>query len=259
LSKDIIPILDGWEFDPDELQVRIVEGIDGRDKIQMRVDLGLFQMELTGRPDGLTPFGYETLLGYHQAKSARNTDSTYRLDAEACAGLMREGMQYYHRYLAAFHLQRYDIVARDTSRNLELFAFVRAYASRERDKVEFDKYRPYVTVMRTRALGLAALEKDDHAGALAAIDLGLDGVRQFLKDYDEPENELECMELAFLLRWRRDVDRERPVSPVQQVEQQLERAVALEDYEEAARLRDQLRRLRGEIPVDQNVSKKSGN
>ena len=48
MSKDITAILDGWDYEPDELQVRIVAGDDGRDKIQMRIDLGLIQMELDG-------------------------------------------------------------------------------------------------------------------------------------------------------------------------------------------------------------------
>jgi hypothetical protein len=245
LSKDITPILDGWDYDSDELQVRIVEGLDGADKIQMRVDLGLIQMELEGRPDGVRPFGFDSLLDYHKAKAAKAKEETYSLDGEACAGLMREGVQYYHRYLAAFHLQRFDLVARDTARNLELFAFVRENAVRQKDRVQFDQYRPYVTMMHARAVGLAALARDDHKAALEAIDEGIGRIRGFLAEY-EVENEAECMELAFLLKWRKDVDRERPVGPVERLEQQLERAVALEDYEEAARIRDQIRRLNGE-------------
>ena len=62
LSKDITAILAGWEHDPDELQVRIIQGTDGRDKIQMRVDLGLIQMELDGRPDGRRIGDAESLL-----------------------------------------------------------------------------------------------------------------------------------------------------------------------------------------------------
>ena len=58
LSKDITPILNGWDYEPDDLQVRIVAGDDGRDKIQMRTDLGLIQMEIAGRPDGLRPEGF---------------------------------------------------------------------------------------------------------------------------------------------------------------------------------------------------------
>jgi len=65
--------------------------------------------------------------------------------------LMREGLQYYHRYLAAFHRQRHDLVVRDTERNRRLFAFVVRHATRQRDKLQFDQYRPYVTMMHARA------------------------------------------------------------------------------------------------------------
>ena len=44
---------------------------------------------------------------------------------------------------------------------------------------------------------------------------------------------------------RREVEDERPVGPVERLEQQLDLAVALEEYEEAARIRDQLQRLKG--------------
>ncbi len=253
MSKDITPILDGWDYDSDELQVRIVEGLDGADKIQMRVDLGLIQMELDGRPDGVRPFGFDSLLAYHKAKAAKAKRKPYPLDAEACAALMREGVQFYHRYLAAFHLQRFDLVARDTGRNLELFAFVRENATRQKDRVQFDQYRPYVTMMHTRAVGLGALAKDDHKAALEAIDEGIEGIRGFLREY-EVGNEAECMELAFLLRWRKEVDGDRPIGPLERLEQQLQRAVALEDYEEAARIRDQIRRLNGEEVADRGSS-----
>lgn len=248
MSKDITSILAGWEFDPDTLRVRIVAGDDGRDKIQMRVDLGLFQMELAGRPDGLSPAGFESLLELYEARAraAEAEGEDFSLDSGVCAALMREGVMYYHRYLAAHHLQRYDLVARDTERNLRLFAFVVQHAARQRDKVQFDQYRPYVTMMRARALGLQALERDDHAAALAVIDRGVEGIRAFLRDYDQEGHEAECAELGSLLRWRREVEQDRPIGPLERLEQQLTLAVATEDYEEAARIRDQLRRLQGD-------------
>ena len=244
MSKDITTILSGWDHDSDEFQVRIVEGLDGESKIQMRVDLGVLQMNIAGRPDGVRPFGFETLLDYHKAKASK-AKGKYSLDRDACAALMREGVQFYHRYLASFHLQRYDLVARDTSRNLELFAFAREHASRERDWMQFDQYRPYVTMMKARALGLAALVGDDHHTAIEAIDEGIEGIRAFLSDYEQAEGSAECMELAFLLRWRKEVDDDRPVGPVERLGHQLDRAISLEDYEEAARIRDQIARLRG--------------
>jgi hypothetical protein len=167
------------------------------------------------------------------------------LDSAACAALMREGVQYYHRYLAAFHLQRYDLVARDTARNLRLFAFAVRHAAQPRDGFQFDQYRPYVTIMNTRSRALEALARNDHREALALIDSGIEGIRQFLRDYEQNEREAECKELGFLRRWRREVESERPVGPLERLEQQLELAVAREEYEEAARLRDQLRRLKG--------------
>jgi hypothetical protein len=244
LSKDITPILAGWEHDPDEMQVRIVTGDDGRDKIQMRLDLGLLQMEMAGRPDGRRPDGHESLLDLYEARSSSSAED-FALDISACAALMQEGRLYYQRYLAAFHLQRYDLVVRDTERNLRLFAFVVRHASRPRDKIEFDQYRPYVMMMRTRALALDSLAKNDPSQALAQIDEGIEGIRDFLKDYEQSDHEAECMELGFLLRWKRDIESNRPRGPLERLEQQLELAVALEDYEEAARIRDQLVRLRG--------------
>jgi hypothetical protein len=246
VSKDIQPILAGWDYDPDELQVRIIAGDDGREKLQMRIDLGLIQLELAGRPDGRRPEGHESLLDLYEARAAEAGGDDFSLDASACAALMREGVQYYHRYLAAFHLQRYDLVVRDTERNLRLFAFVVRHAARQRDKLEFDRYRPYVTMMWARARASGALARDDHAAALVEIDRGIEGIRQFLRDYGHEDSEAECMELGFLLRWRREVDRARPIGPVERLEQQLALAVELEDYEEAARLRDQLQRLKGE-------------
>ncbi|CAN5766472.1 hypothetical protein BH23PLA1_BH23PLA1_45010 [soil metagenome] len=245
MSKDINKILEGWDHDPEELQVRIVRGDDGTEKLQMRLDLGLLQMELEGRPDGRRPQGAESWLDHHeaQARAAEPQEADYPLESDACAELLREGLQYYHRYLALFHLGRYDLVARDTTRNLRLFAFVRRHATRMRDKLQFDQYRPYVTMMHARAVGQQAIERGDHKSAIERIDQAIAAIRDFLREYDQQGREATCQELAFLKQWRVEVERERTIGPVERLEEQLQHAVALEDYEEAARLRDQLRRL----------------
>jgi hypothetical protein len=247
LSKDITPIVQGWEFVPGEMQVRIVRGDDGREKLQVRIDLGLLQLEMEGRPDGERPGEADSLLDHLEARSreaaARGED--FDLTPEQCAELMREGVQYYHRYLALFHLHRFDLVVRDTTRNLRLFAFVVRHATRQRDRLLFDQYRPYVTMMRARALGMQALERGEHREALGHIDAGIEGILDFLRDYEQSDKEGENQELALLRAWRREIERDRPVGPIDRLEQQLEVAVALENFEEAARLRDQIRRLRG--------------
>jgi UvrB/uvrC motif len=246
VSQDITSILADWDFDPDELQVRLIAGDDGKEKIQMRVDLGVLQMELSGRPDGRKPHGFESLLDFYEAreKSALAAGKEFALDHRACGNLMREGLQYYHRYLSAFHLQKYDLVSRDTERNLRLFAFVVQHASRQRDKIEFDQYRPYVHMMRARAIALDALSRGDFARALREIDEGIGRIRAFLREYHQEDREKDCAEFTFLVRWRREVEQERPTEPFERLQQQLLLAVSLEDYEEAARLRDQLKQLK---------------
>jgi len=47
--------------------VRTLKGKDGMPKIQLRVDLGLLQMNAEGRPDGKKPFGHESLLNIIRA------------------------------------------------------------------------------------------------------------------------------------------------------------------------------------------------
>src|SRR4029079_18227426 len=114
---------------------------------------------------GQRPHGCESLLEHFEGlqQRAEQNSTEFSLDHAACVLLMQEGLQYYRRYLSAFQLQRYDLVARDTERNLRLFRFVVRHAERQRDKLEFDQYRPYVTMMRTRALALAAIEQADYA------------------------------------------------------------------------------------------------
>jgi hypothetical protein len=245
LSQDIQCLLDDWEFKPDEVQVRVIVGDDGREKIQTRIDLGLIQMEFSGRPDGNRPEGHESLLEFYEAKAkgAIESGSTFSLSSDDCARLMHEGLQYYHRYRSAFHLERFEIVARDTQRNLRLFTFVVRHAEAQRDKIEFDRYRPYVLMMHSRALASQSLKESDHRAALSHIDEGIKAIRRFLRDYKQEERETECSELRSLVHLRREVERERPIEPVERLEQQLERSVVMEDYEEAARLRDQIRRL----------------
>jgi hypothetical protein len=250
MSQDLRPILAGWDFDPDRVQVRIVAGDDGSEKIQMRIDLGLMQMELHGRPDGERPEGFESMLDYYESrqKAAAGAGDEFTLGPEECAVLMREGLQYYHRYLSSFHLERYDLVARDTARNLRLFAFAVKHAVRQRDRIDFDRYRPYVAMMHFRARASEALASGNPRAALEHVDSGIVAIRQFLADYGQEDHEGECAELQFLLQWRQDLEREKPIGPLERLEQQLEVSVKLENYEEAARIRDQIRRLQAADP-----------
>ena len=167
-------------------------------------------------------------------------------------------MQYYHRYVSFWHLERYELCARDTNRNLRLFAFVREHARESKDKLQFDQWRPYVTMMHARAVATPLVGLRDFRAAPGAIDAAIEGVRAFLKEYDQMQNAENCSELVYLLRWREEVageeenrGAEKPYSPIARLKAELEQAVDEERFEDAARLRDSIRQSsQGEGAVD---------
>lgn len=254
-SKDISEILNGWEYDPDEVSVRVITGNDGREKIQLRIDMGLLQMEMAGRPDGKRPEDCRSWLEYYGNRQQRHDEShpdsaPFELDDDDCARLWREGVQYYHRYLSFWHLKRYDLCARDTKRNLRLFAFVRTHAREDRSKLQFDQWRPYVVMMHSRAVATPKVNEKAYVEALGVIESGIDAIRDFLDEYDQSERAEECVELVNLEQWREEILLEekqaaklRPESVKTVLRRKLQEAVAAEQFEEAARLRDQIRRM----------------
>ena len=145
----------------------------------------------------------------------------------------------------------------DTNRNLHLFRFVRAYARTEEEKRRFDQWRPYVTMMHTRAVATPLVEIGLLDAALKAIEAGIRGIETFLGDYQQADNADQCQELTQLREWHDEVaanvvkrlpPREpRPLSeppdPVDLLRRELAEAIADERYEDAARLRDEIQRL----------------
>ncbi len=248
-----------WQFDPETITVREIDGDDGRRKIQLRLDLGVLQMEIDGRPDGERIHGEASWLDYFRsaqvAHDAANPDAArFLLDSEDCAQLLREGVQYYHRYVSFWHLEKYELCARDTRRNLQLFAFVREHARYDRDKIQFDQWRPYVTMMHARAVATPLVELEQYEAAIGAIDAGIRGIEEFLEEYGQADKAGQLGELVFLNRWRKELakqlanddevaDEDVEDDPVDKLTKKLDAAIAEERYEEAASLRDELRRL----------------
>lgn len=248
MSKDIALIIHGWANDPDEVTVRRIAALDGSARIQMRLDLGVLQMELAGRPDGKRPHGHESLLEYYEERLTRygalgGEESEFGLDPAICAELKQESMQYYYRYLSMFHLGEYRDVIRDTERNLRLFDFVRDYAQKEDDRLGIEQLRPYVLMMNTRARACICLESQKFERALQQIEIGVERIEDFFLTLDRGDLLEGCKEIAFLRDWSERIRDNKPLSPTEKIKQQLSAAVEREDYERAAKLRDELRQL----------------
>ncbi len=245
MSQDLNDLLDGWPHEPGQIKVRKIMGSDGQEKVQLRLDLGLIQMEMQGRPDGQRPHGHESLLHYHlhRAAKAGKAGEKYELSAEECGEMQQEGIQYYHRYLSLFQLEDFPAVARDTERNLEMFAFVREHSDREDIVWAFDQFIPYVQMMRTRALASIELEKKRVEAALKEIDHGKELILAFYHEHDQADAAEKSAELSFLSEWSEELRSKRPMSRLEKMRLEMEAAIQNEAYERAAQLRDQIKAL----------------
>lgn len=245
---DISHILKNWEYAPDEVNVRIIQGKDGSRKIQMRLDLGLLQMEYSGRPDGKRPHGYESLLDYYRQnldihRNELGSESGFSLDSNDCAALRNEAQQYYYRYLSLFHLQEYEAVERDTARNLRAFDFIKQYAADEDDRFLLEQYRPYVLMMNARSAAYRLLEKNELDVAIDRLETAIRLIRDFFRDFDRPDLADQCSEIQLLMQLVREIRSRWKNDPVSELRKKMQQAVAREDFETAAHIRDTIRQL----------------
>jgi hypothetical protein len=246
MSLDLNTILRDWPHENGNVKVRKIAGLDGREKLQLRVDLGVLQMEMTGRPDGERPHNCESLLEYHQRRAIRAEEKgeAYELTPEQCAELQQEGIQYYHRYLSLFQINDFAGVMRDTQRNLDLFTFVAEHTDREELSWSLQQFRPYVLMMNTRARASILLGEGKFAEAMGEIERGRDAISEFFQRSNFPELVSKSSEIAFLDEWLEEVKAKRPLSKMEVMQREMEAAIAKELYERAAELRDAIKLLK---------------
>lgn len=248
MSFDISALLDQWDYQPGQVVVRKFQGKDGHEKIQLRVDLGLLQMNAKGRPDGKRPFGRESLLEHYMdllekfKREHGNDGKEFHLTAEDCGRLQQEFIQYHHRYICLFQLEEYDAVIEDTERNLKVFDFVEKYANS--DEVSWLlQFRPQCLMMRVRARGAAALKANRYDQVVSLVEAGLEEIRQFYREHERLDLAEQSGEIQSLEMWLQEIQSKRPMTKREKLESALNEAVKNEDYEKAAQVRDELRKM----------------
>jgi hypothetical protein len=250
MDFDISRLLEKWEYQPGKVVVRRFKAKDGVEKIQLRVDLGLLQMNTEGRPDGKRPYGYPSLFEYYQARlykyvaAHKGTDEGFRLKAEDCAKLQLEALQYHHRYICLLQLEDYAAVIRDAERNLAVFDFVEKHAESEELVWALRQFQPQLLMIMTRARGSQALATDDYPMAIRLVEEGLEQIRAFYRETANAEAADQSGEVISLQDWLEEIRARRPLSRRERLERALHDAVKCEDYERAAKVRDELRNLK---------------
>lgn len=237
-GKHLDFLLQQWPFDPDTLCVRLLKGCDGRDLIQLRVDLGILQLETTGRPDGKKPEGFDTYLDWLCHEELQNPD--FELDEDACTEIDREFIQFYHRRIAWLRLQYFHRAIQDADHTLALMDFCRDHSPDEQWTLRHEQHRAFVIFHRTQAAALAAIEEQTAEAAIIEISDGLELIRESFCEMGW-DDQYEADELVQRLMQLRDSLREE-YSVGKTLHERLEEAVASEQYELAARLRDELTR-----------------
>jgi len=268
---DLSSILGGWPYEPGQINVRVVDGDDGTPKIQVRLDLGVLQMNFDGRPDGVRPHGFTSFLEYYEHRldgddldldpnldpeddltgssappedMERDEYTLTALSPEDCRLLRDEAAQFYHRYVALLVLEDYEGVVRDTTRNLRVLDLCADHAETPEDRETLEQVRPYITMMRARALASHALEEREPKAALLAIDEGLEHLRDHFETRESPESFDDASEVQMLRSMREALVPKLPVSQKAELRERLRQALERENYELAAILRDELRQMK---------------
>jgi hypothetical protein len=203
--------------------------------------MGVLQMEITGRPDGQAFEGHPSYLEYLRHLADSSGDSL-ELTEEQAGEVDREFFQLYHRRICWLALRDFPRAVADADHTLTLMDFVVKHSSNEEWVVSHEQYRPFVLFHRTQAAALEQLEKSGPEAAIEEINRGLERIREVFAEvegeeqFDEDEMVVQLRELQGWLREHYEIDKT--------LSEQLADAVAGEQYELAARLRDEINRRR---------------
>src|SRR5262249_3295940 len=156
-----------------------------------------------------------------------------------CAKLQLEAIQYHHRYICLLQLEDYAGVKRDAERNLALFDFVARHAESEELAWSLRQFQPQLLMILTRARGSEALKADNYLQAIAQVEEGLEKITAFYHEHCRSEAAEQSGEVVSLENWLEEIRAKRPLTPREKLEQALEDAVKSEDYEKAAKVRDE--------------------
>jgi hypothetical protein len=238
-GQDIDDILREWPYQPGVISARMIHADDGREVLQMRIEMGLLQMEATGRPDGERPSGADTYLEALIEESAASGEA-FTLNEDQCFEIDREFLQFYHRRICCLALREFGRAVADADHTLALMDFAAAHSPDPEWTLSHEQYRPLVYFHRTQAAAMAELERSGAEAAIEEITRGLERIRQVFAAVGVEEQFDEDQLVGQLIELKESLRQEYRVGPT--LAEQLAEAVANEEYERAARLRDEIAR-----------------
>ncbi len=249
MSLDLNQVLADWSIPDGQLGARMIRGADGGDFVQLRVDLGVLQMHPDGRPDGASYRGYPSA----QRWVSERLGLGQPVEEQDWQELQRELQQLNYRRLALYVVAEeaaalrsegaarecFVRVLRDIDDCLQIVSLIEEHE--ESGMRPHAGIRPTLLLQRTRVLARLRSLEGRHEEAIEALHEGLEQLDQALAtvglDRETREQDagiLLLREMEHQLREQTGIHRT--------LRERLADAVESEDYEAAARLRDELRR-----------------
>ncbi len=232
-------ILDNWNFNTGVVTTRHLKH-EGREVIQLRIDMGLLQMETSGRPDGQTPHDCQSILHWIQTLETEDLNEPFRLDFNQCMEVDREFAQFYHRRICWMQLKEFARAVGDADHTLALMDACLRHSPNQDWSYSHEQHRPFVIFHRTQSLALQRVSEGENAEmAIEEINAGLKMIADFYDTYEIEEDFNDDELVKRLVDIREDLRNRFEVGKT--LEEQLAEAVETEQFELAARLRDELK------------------
>ncbi|MEI7876965.1 MAG: UvrB/UvrC motif-containing protein [Planctomycetota bacterium] len=231
MTLDLTHFLHDFEFERGRVNARFARGDDGRELLQVRIELGVLQMECDGRPDGAASVLADILHGRSRA-----------LDAQLSAAIRLELGLLQQRAVAFLAVGDPVRAGRDADSILQgTELMIERGLSVEREWAEGARFS--VLVLRTRCAASALMSTGRAREAAIAIEAGLRALRE-ASDSIGIADSFDMLSDVVALRSMRDaLVPQLPPAQRSELEARLRAAIVAENYELAAILRDELRML----------------
>jgi hypothetical protein len=249
-ERDIAPVLEGWPLDLGTVTARRTTGSDGAELIQLRIPMGLLQLNPEGRPDGIRLEGHSSALAWLrdlvEHKSAVTKEQWYELD--------REIMQYYHRRIALLSIAEserreglqkraatdYARIVSDADHNLAIMDFIKQHNDDQEFIETHEQYRAFVLGHRALAAAYYWLCREEPEEALSATQGGMERLRRSYEERGDTDVMQRDQTATRLVRLAEQIRKEHAIART--LHEDLSEAVEKEDFEKAAQVRDAIHR-----------------
>lgn len=256
MTLDLDELTKGWDCPPGELRARLIVGRDGQERIQLRLDLGVMQMEPAGRPDGARYHGLPSAREYVEHELRVGGE---RLSPDDWRELQRELQQTNYRRLAYITMAEDALSSNDTTgtgrfldgalADTELcLRLLQLMVEEGLGSPNSTSLTPTLYFDRARLRSQLHVVEGQFEEAIEQAEAGASALDQLLNELGYEED---IREDDPAVRYLRDLGRQlrREYGVSQTIRERLEEALEREDFETAADLRDQLdRRQRGLRP-----------